>query len=63
MVPGGEETLHKFAGTKSSQIGNNDFYYNKEERNPHPCQNGQHYSLVLSNKIGGGYKKPEISHH
>ena len=38
------------AGTKSSQIGNYNFYYNKEEGDFHPCQNGQHGSPALSNE-------------
>ena len=36
VLPGAEEIPHKCTGTKSSQIGNNDFNYNKE-RNFHPC--------------------------
>ena len=58
---GGEETLHKYAGINSSQIDNNDFYYNKDEDNFHPCQNGQHGSPSLSNE-NGRHKKPGISH-
>ena len=37
IVSGGEETLHKYAGINSSQIDNNDFYYNKDEDNFHSC--------------------------
>ena len=47
MVSGGKKIPHKFAGTKSNQFDNNDFYYNIEETNFHPCQNGQHGSSVL----------------
>ena len=37
MVSGGEKISHKCAGAKGNQIGNNGFYYNKEEGNFHLC--------------------------
>ena len=58
MASGGKEIPHKFAGTKSNQFDNNDFYYNIEETNFHPCQNGQHGSSVFKKE-----KKTEMSHH
>ena len=51
MVSGEEEIPHKCGRTKGSQIDNNDFYYNKEELNFQPGQNGQHVSLVLTNNF------------
>lgn len=59
MVSVGEEILHTYAGAKSSQIGNTNFYYNREEGNFHPCQKGQYESSTLSNK-NGSHKKPGI---
>lgn len=61
----GEEIPHKCDGIKSSQIGNNDFYDNKEEGNIHSCQNGKPRMAALSYlmKIGKGTKKIRISHH
>ena len=56
IVLGGQEILHKCAGSKSSQIDNNDFYYNKGEVNFHQCQNRQHGSPVLSNEYRGHKK-------
>ena len=52
MVFVGEEIPRTYAGAKSSQIGNTNFYYNKEEGNFHPCQEGQDESPSLSNKNG-----------
>lgn len=49
-----QEVYNKCAETKSSQISNTDFHYNKEEGNFHP---GKHGSPVLSNEYGG-HKKP-----
>ena len=40
MVLGGKEIPHKCAEIKSSQIGNDDFYYNKKEVDLQLCQNG-----------------------
>ena len=51
MLSGEEEIPHKCGRTKGSQIDNNDFYYNKEELNFQPGQNGQHVSLVLTNNF------------
>lgn len=62
MVSVGEEILHTYAGAKSSQIGNTNFYYNREEGNFHPCQKGQYESSTLSNK-NGSHKKPGIIQH
>ena len=59
MVSVGEEILHTYARAKSSQIGNTNFYYNREEGNFHPCQKGQYESSTLSNK-NGSHKKPGI---
>ena len=58
-VSGGQEILHKCAGTKSSKIGNNDFYYDKEEWSFHPFKNEQHGSPVLSNE-NWGHRKPRL---
>ena len=60
MTSGEEEIPYKFAGTKRSQIGNNDLCYNKKEENFHLYQNGQHGNPVLFNEKGG-QKKPGIS--
>ena len=58
MVVGGEKIPHECTGTKSDQIGNTGFYYQKEEDNFHPCLNGQHGSPVLSNEnLGVGSTK------
>ena len=46
-----EDISHKLAKSKSSYIGNIDFYYNKEEGNFHTRHNGQHGSpAFLSNE-------------
>lgn len=50
MLLGGEQIPHEYAITKSNQINSNNFYYDNEEGNFHPCQNDQHGSLVLSNE-------------
>ena len=60
MISGEEEIPYKCAGTKRSQIGNNDLCYNKKEENFHLYQKGQHGNPVLFNEKGG-QKKPGIS--
>ena len=53
MVSGGEEIPHKCAGTESSQIGNNYFYYNKDEGNFHPARMDNIVALSNLMKMGG----------
>ena len=52
VVSEGEEIPHKCAGTKSSQISNNDFYYHKEEGNFCPCQKDNMVALSYAMKMG-----------
>ena len=57
MVLEEEDISHKFLKTKSCQIGNIDFYYNKEDGNFHTRHIGQHGSpSFLSYEYGNTIK-------